>query len=141
MFAFSATSSKSVERLVFKTLSMPKKLTFISEYEFIHGISPLQEGHIIPCGSFDNVLGRLKDEMIKTYDSKPLIVISEENQIESIFQIVKSEKFQSFRGTSKETMMKIKELTCGVLLITDAECRGMDIRFGRDAKVLITANV
>ena len=58
---------------------MPQKLIFNSEYEFINGISPLQDGHIVSCGSFENVLVKLKDELIQNYDSKPLIIILEED--------------------------------------------------------------
>lgn len=40
VYAFSATSSKSMERLVSKVVSLPQKLVFDSEYEFLNGVSP-----------------------------------------------------------------------------------------------------
>ena len=44
VYAFSATSSMSIERLVFKTISNHQKLTFNIEYEFINAVERLHRG-------------------------------------------------------------------------------------------------
>lgn len=41
VYAFSATSSTPIERFVHKTIGLFQKLMFKSEYEFIHGTSPV----------------------------------------------------------------------------------------------------
>ena len=43
VFAFSATSSVPHERLVNNVIGMPKVLKFKSEYELVHGSSPIAD--------------------------------------------------------------------------------------------------
>lgn len=44
--AFSATSQPEIERLVSNCIIKPKLLRFKSEYEMVHGTSPIQDGVI-----------------------------------------------------------------------------------------------
>ena len=44
-------------------------------------------------------------------------------------------------GVSLETLAEVKGLDYGILIIDADECRGADIRFQKDAIVLITARV
>ena len=63
MIAFSATSVPEVERMVNNCISEPNVLRFISEYELIHGSSPIQEGHIVPCGKAEKVIAAVEAEI------------------------------------------------------------------------------
>lgn len=56
VYAFTATSSRPIERFVHKTVAPFDKLAFTSEYEFIHGIAPLQDGHIKSASSHEEML-------------------------------------------------------------------------------------
>jgi hypothetical protein len=49
VIAFSATSSASYERFVANCIVKPKMLKFKSEYELVHGTSPIQDPNIISC--------------------------------------------------------------------------------------------
>ena len=76
MIAFSATSVPEVERLVNNCITEPKFLKFVSEYELIHGSSPIQEGHIVPCGSFEKVIAAVEAEIEQQYDLRPIIIVA-----------------------------------------------------------------
>jgi hypothetical protein len=56
-------------------------------------------------------------------------------------EIIKQERLKSFIGSSKEILSLIKDLNYGILIVNKDECRGIDIRFNKDALVLITSNV
>jgi hypothetical protein len=43
VFAFSATSTQSIERLIQNIVSKPSIIKFKSEYEMVKGTSPIQE--------------------------------------------------------------------------------------------------
>jgi hypothetical protein len=49
VFAFSATSSIPYERLVNNCITSATSLKFKSEYELVHGTSPVTDPTIIPC--------------------------------------------------------------------------------------------
>lgn len=44
-------------------------------------------------------------------------------------------------GLKPDTLAKIKDWEYGVLLLEAKDCRGIDTRFGKDAKVLIVASI
>ena len=77
VIAFSATSCKYMERLVTNCISEPVILNFESEYSVCHGANNIQDGHIVSCKSPEYIYAELDEELIKHYDSKPLIVIYE----------------------------------------------------------------
>ena len=43
MYAFSASSNRGVERIMYNVVERPQVLSFKSEYELIHGISAVEE--------------------------------------------------------------------------------------------------
>lgn len=117
------------------------KLIFKSEFEFINGTSPLQEGHVIVCDSYQKVLDSVKQQLLKMYELKPIIVIYNHDQLDSILETIKSENFRYYKGIDNETLAELKDSNDGILLMESNECRGIDVRFSRDAQVLIIAKV
>ena len=139
VIAFSATSFKHVERLVNNCITKPRVLNFSSEYEVCNGANPVQYGNFVPCPTEQSLLINFEAEICKNYDAKPLVVIYEEEQYEAIKFILKKNKFIFYYGTSSQTLFTIKEQSHGVLLLEKSECRGVDVRFAKDARVVITA--
>lgn len=52
-------------------------MKFVSEYELLNGTSPIQDGHIVPCGSSDKVITAVESELEKHYDIKPIIIVAD----------------------------------------------------------------
>ena len=75
VFAFSATSCTPIERMVGNCISIPQVVRFKSEYEHVHGGSPITDPIIVPCSGVEHLLSMIVDEITKRYDSQPLIVI------------------------------------------------------------------
>ena len=55
--------------------------------------------------------------------------------------MISKNKHRCLTGVSLETLAEVKALDYGILIIDADECRGVDIRFQKDAIVLITARV
>ena len=77
MFAFSATSSISYEKLILKCIVKPLALEFKSEYELIYEVSAISIPTIQNCSTPDQLLLTLYKGILKFYESKPIIVIHE----------------------------------------------------------------
>jgi hypothetical protein len=84
VIAFSATSSVAHERLVNSIIGRPLTLKFKSEYELVHGVTPIQDASIKSCGSTEAVIKQLQDDIIRYYDKKPIIVICDNDLLEQI---------------------------------------------------------
>ena len=69
MFAFSATSSTPIERMVANCISIPKVVKFKSEYEHVHGASPITDPAIVPCMNVEHMHTLIAEELTKRYDS------------------------------------------------------------------------
>ncbi len=104
VIAFSATRNIPIERFVNNCICKPKALKFNSEYELLNGMTPVQEGHIESCGSYPQLLKTLEHELIKHYDSKPLIVIHEQDQFEDISKLLRSKRFMHYDGVNASTL-------------------------------------
>ena len=76
VYAFSATSSPAFERLLNNCIGAPRILRFKSEYEMVHGTSPVQEAIIRPCPDHHSVLEIVGEDIAKSYDQKPVVVVS-----------------------------------------------------------------
>lgn len=68
-------------------------LRFQSEYELIHGTNPVQEGHIVACGSYGALLEAVENELEKNYDSMPIIVIYGRGQLEDLSKVIRAKKY------------------------------------------------
>ena len=55
--------------------------------------------------------------------------------------MIKSENFRYYKGIDSDTLIQIKDSSDGILLMEKDECRGIDVRFSKDAQVLIIAKV
>ena len=75
VYAFSATSSPSYERLLNNCIGAPRVLKFKSEYEMVHGTSPVQEAIIRPCPDHQSLLETVVEDIAKAYDQKPVVVV------------------------------------------------------------------
>ena len=75
VYAFTATSSPAYERLLNNCIGAPKVLKFKSEYEMVHGTSPVQEAIIRPCTDHQSVLEMVVEDIAKVYDQKPVVVV------------------------------------------------------------------
>lgn len=84
VIAFSATSAPEVERVVSNCISMPKVLIFSSEYELIHGKSPIQDGKIKQFKSIDEILKELGKDIENHYDKRPIILIVNEQDKDKV---------------------------------------------------------
>ena len=78
MIAFSATSSQGFERMVSNCIAPPKVLRFKSEYELVHGSSPVQEAIIRSFRSESMLLEALKSDVEKNFDHRPIVIIHAE---------------------------------------------------------------
>ena len=75
MYAFTATSSPAYERLLNNCIGTPKVMRFKSEYEMVHGTSPVQEAIIRSCTDVHSVLEMVVEDISKVYDQKPVVVV------------------------------------------------------------------
>jgi hypothetical protein len=81
VIAFSATSSISYERLINNIISRPLTLRFKTEYELIHGTSPIQDASITNYTTRETMMQKLELDIIKYYDQKPIIVIHDDVEL------------------------------------------------------------
>jgi hypothetical protein len=58
-----------------------------------------------------------------------------------VLMLLKEKQLKIRQGVTKEVLEKIKDESYGVLLFNKFESRGVDIRFGKSAIVLIIADV
>jgi len=80
VFAFSATTSISHERLLGSLLEPPTSVKLKSEYEMVHGISPIGDASVIVCSDQSRLELQLQADLEKRYDIGPVIVILDEEQ-------------------------------------------------------------
>ena len=81
VFAFSATSSIPIERMVGNCIAFPKIVRFKSEYEQVHGASPITDPTIVQCMNMEHLHTLIVEEVTKRYDSQPVIVIHDQDQL------------------------------------------------------------
>jgi hypothetical protein len=141
VYAFTATSSLSYERLISNCIVKPKALIFQSEYEMINGVSPISTPIIQNCGSPEKVLVTLKEDITHYHEIKPIIVIHDQHQSEDIVKMLKGLNFRYFSGIEYQTLLEIRTLEYGILLMLAGESRGIDTRFQSDSIVLIAATM
>ena len=67
------------ERFVNNCIGRPTILKFKSEYELIHGISPIQDPNIVFCNETKTIFEALFEDVKKYYETKPIIIIYDED--------------------------------------------------------------
>lgn len=68
VFAFSATSSPSYERLVNTCISRPTVLKFKSEYEQVNGVSPIVDPTVVCSETIELLYERVENDIVATYE-------------------------------------------------------------------------
>ena len=141
VIAFSATSSTPVERMMGNCIAIPTVVRFKSEYEHVHGGSPITDPVIIPCTDIEHTLTQIVEEISKRYDSQPVIVINDQDQREALTHLMTVNKFRHKVGAQRRYLDEVRLWEYGVLMLTMEEGRGVDTRFRKDARVLIACSV
>lgn len=77
VFAFSATSSASYERFVSNVIMQPKVLKFKSEYEYVHGTSPVVDPAVVATTDKNSLFQAITADLEKHFDQHPVIIIAE----------------------------------------------------------------
>jgi hypothetical protein len=83
----------------------------------------------------------IEEDISKTYDQKPVVVIHSSDQEAFLVQLCKRNKWKYAEGVSQEVLGQIRHWDYGVLIIKASEGRGVDTRFRKDALVLISTEV
>lgn len=76
-----------------------------------------------------------------SYDSHPIIIICDEDQEVAIKKLLMSNKYRYLCGVREDVIHEIRNWDYGILLLLKKHSRGIDTKFQKDAKVLITAKV
>ena len=116
-------------------------LKFKSEYELVHGASPVQEAVVRSFKDSQLLLIALEEDILKNYDHKPMVVIHDLENEQEVASMIKGCKLRYAAGCSSEVLEQVKQWEYGVLLLKASEGRGVDCRFRKDALVLIVAEV
>ena len=141
VFAFSATSSPSHERLVNNCIVKPKVLKFKSEFELANGSNPITEAAVVQCETQDALLSQLKLDIEKHYDNHPIVMVLDQDQREGIVRVARENKWKWVDSSSPNYLIEIRSWDYGLLLLNQAEGRGIDTRFKRPSHVMIIAKV
>lgn len=75
VFAFTASSSIIYEKFINNCINKPKVLKFKSQYEFIHGITPIQEATHVNYKNEEELYIKLSSHIERMYKTKPLLII------------------------------------------------------------------
>lgn len=141
VFAFSATSSTSHERLLNNCINEPNILRFQSEYELVKGASPVVDPTVQQCSDYKQLISQFEHALAQYYEQLPVIVVLEQQQREEVNIIVEAGKYKVQAKANADGLQTIRDWDYGVLLLSPSEARGIDTRFKRDARVLIIAQV
>jgi hypothetical protein len=95
VFAFSATSSKSHERLLNDCISEPKIMKFKNEYEMVRGTSPIVDPTIHSCKDESDLIKVFEEELIKFYEQQPIIIVATDSQRDKVLKILSANKFKT----------------------------------------------
>jgi hypothetical protein len=130
-----------VERIVNNCITPYVMLKFPSEYELIHGVSPIQDAKLINLKPNQDLIKETQELIDSNFDGKPLIVIHDSDHEHELKAALDHSKLRYQSGVSEEAMSEIRQWEYGVLLLTANDCRGVDTRFAKDALVVIIAKV
>ena len=108
VFAFSATSSPSHERLVNNCIVKPKVLKFKSEFELANGSNPITEAAAVQCETKDALLSQLKLDIEKHYDNHPIVMVLDQDQREGIVRVARENKWKWVDSSSLNYLIEIR---------------------------------
>ena len=117
----------------------PTVLKFKSEYELVHGSSPIYDATIISVSDSIIMLTALEVDLCKFYDQRPVIIICNKEQQDSLVALLMKNKLRHAVGASTRVLAEVRQWDYGVLLLSQEEGRGVDSRFRKDGVVLITS--
>ena len=141
MIAFSATSSMSYERLINNCICNPTVLKFKSEYEMVHGTSPITDPSVVICADTPGYEIAVLADLNKHYELHPVILVVGSESRGTYLKHIKANKFKYAEGGHQHVLAEIRSWEYGLLLLTREEGRGVDTRFRKDAIVLIATEV
>ena len=104
MIAFSATSTPSIERVIENNISKPSIVKFKSEYEMVRGSCPIQEAIVESVSTKDEIINSAMKVVVKNFDSKPIIIIHNVDQLEELKKLLCEEKLRFTCGSSEDVM-------------------------------------
>ena len=68
------------------------------------------EGHVVVCASHKDLLLEVEKDIIKHYDSKPLVIVHNSDKGKDLSMIIKANKFRHFKSVTAETLEEIKDI-------------------------------
>jgi hypothetical protein len=86
------------ERLVNNCVAKPTVLKFKSEYELIHGVSPVADPTILACTDQQMLMTSLEADINKHYEHKPIVVIVDDEQRAELIMMLKTNKNKFLEG-------------------------------------------
>lgn len=141
VFAFSATTSNSYERLVHNSIERPTTLKFKSEYELVNGVNPVADPAVIQCEDNAKLLRQVSFDLAKLYDTHPIIIILNPEQREDVKKLLRENKYRFLETANEMALDEVKQWEYGVLLLNPDEGRGVDTRFKKTAHVMVMGKV
>ena len=85
------------------------------------------------------MLTALEVDLCKFYDQRPVIIICNKEQQDSLVALLMKNKLRHAVGASTRVLAEVRQWDYGVLLLSQEEGRGVDYRFRKDGVVLITS--
>ena len=119
----------------------PTVLKFKSEYEMVHGTSPVTDPSIVPCMDTPGYETAILVDLDKHYELHPVILVVGSESRGHFLKHIKASKFKYAEGGHQNVLADIRSWEYGLLLLTREEGRGVDTRFRKDAIVLIATEV
>ena len=98
MIAFSATSSVPYERLINNCICTPTVLKFKSEYEMVHGTSPVTDPSIVPCIDTPGFEATVLADLDKHYELHPVILVVSSDSRGNFIKHINASKFKYAEG-------------------------------------------
>jgi hypothetical protein len=84
------------------------------------------------------MITRLLKDVEKFYENmKPIILFSDQEEMETFEKFFIKNKYKYLKGISQNILSEIKKWDYGILILSKDECRGHDTKFAKDAIVLI----
>ena len=83
----------------------------------VSGTSPIQEAIVEPVASQEELMNKAMNLVISKFDSKPIIIIHNDDQLDYIKKKLEEEKLRYISGFSEDAMAMIKNWDYGVLLL------------------------
>lgn len=108
-FFCTATSNRGLTRILEQVVSKPVVLTFSSEYELIHKVSPIEGNQIKCCATKEAMLEMVQDDIHNNYEDKPIIVIINGKDQGMLVDILKENNWSKYKiGATPDVLREIR---------------------------------